>query len=181
MGFDVLHVPQHRGTKGFGPIAALASAAEISSRLRLGSLVFDNESTHPALLAKDLATIDLLSDGRLEVGIGAGWLPADHEPLGQEFPHAGERIDKLMEAVEVLRACWTQPTASYGGKHYQLSELANDPLPVQQPYPPLLIGGGGKRVLTYAARVANIVSLVPNMSAGKVGRESAANATGAAT
>ena len=181
MGFDVLHVPQHRGTQGFGPIAALASAAEISSRLRLGSLVLDNESTHPALLAKDLATIDLISDGRLEVGIGAGWLPADHEPLGQEFPHAGERIDKLMEAVEVLRACWTQPTASYGGKHYQLSELANDPLPVQQPYPPLLIGGGGKRVLTYAARVANIVSLVPNMSAGKVGRESAANATGVAT
>jgi probable F420-dependent oxidoreductase len=133
------------------------------------------------LLAKDLATIDVISAGRLEVGIGAGWLPADHEPLGQEFPHAGERIDKLMEAVEVLRACWTQPTASYGGKHYQLSELANDPLPVQQPYPPLLIGGGGKRVLTYAARVANIVSLVPNMSAGKVGRESAANATGAAT
>jgi alkanesulfonate monooxygenase SsuD/methylene tetrahydromethanopterin reductase-like flavin-dependent oxidoreductase (luciferase family) len=70
MGFDVLHVPQHRGTQGFGPIAALASAAEISSRLRLGSLVLDNESTHPALLAKDLATIDLISAGRLEVGIG---------------------------------------------------------------------------------------------------------------
>jgi alkanesulfonate monooxygenase SsuD/methylene tetrahydromethanopterin reductase-like flavin-dependent oxidoreductase (luciferase family) len=101
--------------------------------------------------------------------------------LGQAFPSAGERIDKLMEAVEVLRACWTQPVASYAGKHYQLNELANDPLPVQQPHPPLLIGGGGKRVLIYAARVANIVSLVPNMSAGKVGRESAANATGAAT
>jgi alkanesulfonate monooxygenase SsuD/methylene tetrahydromethanopterin reductase-like flavin-dependent oxidoreductase (luciferase family) len=115
------------------------------------------------------------------VGIGAGWLPADHEPLGQAFPAAGERIEKLMEAVEVLRACWTLPSASFAGKHYQLNELANDPLPVQQPHPPLLIGGGGKRVLTYAARVANIVSLVPNMSAGKVGRESAANATGAAT
>ena len=181
MGFDVMHVPQHRGTKGFGPIAALASAAEISSRLRLGSLVLDNESVHPALLAKDLATIDLISDGRLEVGIGAGWLPADHEPLGQVFPAAGERIEKLMEAVEILRACWTLPSASFSGKHYQLNELANDPLPVQQPYPPLLVGGGGKRVLSYAARVANIVSLVPNMSAGKVGRESAANATGAAT
>jgi len=144
MGFDVLHVPQHRGTKGFGPIAALASAAEISSRLRLGSLVLDNESVHPALLAKDLATIDLISDGRLEVGIGAGWLPADHEPLGQAFPAAGERIEKLMEAVEILRACWTLPSASFSGKHYQLNELANDPLPVQQPHPPLLIGGGGK-------------------------------------
>lgn len=180
-GYDMIHVPQHRGTRGFGPIAALASAAEISSRLRIGTLVLDNETSHPAVLAKELASIDVLSGGRLEVGIGAGWLPADHEPLGQAFPSAGERIDKLIEAVEVLKACWSDASASFSGTHYQLSELANDPLPVQQPHPPLLIGGGGRRVLTYAAKVADIVSFVPNMSAGRVGRESAATATGAAT
>ena len=180
-GYDMIHVPQHRGTRGFGPIAALASAAELSSRLRIGTLVLDNETSHPAVLAKELASLDVLSGGRLEVGIGAGWLPADHEPLGQDFPSAGVRIDKLIEAVEVMKACWRDSSASFTGAHYQLQELANDPLPVQQPHPPILIGGGGRRVLTYAAQVADIVSFVPNMSAGRVGRESAATATGAAT
>jgi len=180
-GYDLVHMPQHRGTKGLAPLIALASAAEQSSRLRLGTLVLDNESTHPAVLAKDLTTLDIISDGRLEVGIGAGWLPLDHEPLGQRFPAASERIERLVEAVSVLKACWSDSSATFTGKHYQLSELANDPLPIQKPHPPLLIGGGGKRVLSFAAQVADIVSLVPNMAAGKVGRESAATATGAAT
>jgi probable F420-dependent oxidoreductase len=180
-GYDMVHVPQHRGANGFGPLVALATVAEISSRLRLGTLVLDNESVHPAVLAKDLATLDVLSGGRLEVGIGAGWLPADHESIGQPWPSAGERIERLQESLDVLRACWTMSSAEYTGRHFQLSGITNEPLPVQKPHPPILIGGGGRKVLTLAAQQADIVSFVPNMSAGKVGRESAANATGAAT
>lgn len=180
-GYDMIHVPQHRGAGGFGPLVALATAAEISPRLRLGTLVLDNESVHPAVLAKDLATLDLLSEGRLEIGIGAGWLAADHESIGQPWPTPGQRIERLRESLAVLRACFTTSPADYEGSHFRLSGVMNEPLPVQKPHPPFLIGGGGKRVLTLAAQEADIVSFVPNMSAGKVGRESAANATGAAT
>lgn len=180
-GYDLIHMPQHRGTKGFSPLVGLAFVASHSSRLRVGTLVLDNESMHPAIVARDAATLDLLSDGRLELGIGAGWLEADHSTIGQDFLPAGARIDRLDEAIDVLRACWAGPVANYEGRYFSLRDAPNDPLPAQAGGPPVLVGGGGKRVLSLAARKADIVSLVPNMSAGRVGRESAANATGAAT
>ena len=180
-GYDVLHMPQHRGTKGFSPLVALAFVAAQSERLRVGTLVIDNESVHPAIIARDAATLDLLSGGRLELGIGAGWLAADHESIGQEFASVGTRIERLGEAIEVVRRCWTGDVATFEGRHYSLRDAPNDPKPMQPGGPPILVGGGGKRVLSLAARIADIVSFVPNMSAGKVGRESAANATGAAT
>jgi len=180
-GYDMVHMPQHRGTKGFSPLVALGFVAARSSRLRLGTLVLDNESVHPAIVARDAATLDLLSGGRLELGIGAGWLESDHTSIGQEFASAGVRIDRLGEAIDVLRACWTGESASYQGAHFSLIDAPNDPLPARPGGPPVLVGGGGKRVLQLAAQKADIVSLVPNMSAGRVGRESAANATGAAT
>ncbi len=180
-GYDLLHMPQHRGTKGFSPLVALAVVASLSQRLRVGTLVLDNESVHPAIVARDAATLDLLSGGRLELGIGAGWLEADHLSIGQDFASVGTRIERLDEAIDVLRACWSGDVANHEGKHYVLRDAPNDPKPSRPGGPPILVGGGGKRVLSLAARKADIVSLVPNMSAGKVGRESAANATGAAT
>lgn len=180
-GYDVVHMPQHRGAKGFSPMVALGFVAAHSSRLRVGTLVLDNESVHPAIVARDAATLDLLSGGRLEVGIGAGWLEADHLTIGQEFASIGTRIERLSEAIDVLRASWTGETATYEGRHFRLLGAPNDPLPARVGGPPILVGGGGKRVLQLAARKADIVSLVPNMSAGRVGRESAANATGTAT
>ena len=180
-GYDVLHMPQHRGTKGFSPLIALAVVASLSQRLRIGTLVLDNESVHPAIVARDAATLDLLSDGRLELGIGAGWLEADHLSIGQDFASVGTRIERLDEAIDVLRACWSGDTASYEGKHFVLREAPNDPKPASAGGPPILVGDRGKREVSLAARKADIVSFVPNMSAGKVGRESAANATGAAT
>lgn len=180
-GYDMIHMPQHRGTKGFSPLVALGFVAARSSRLRVGTLVLDNESVHPAIVARDAATLDLLSGGRLELGIGAGWLDVDHTSIGQEFASVGVRIERLGEAIDVLRACWAGESANYRGKHFSLSEATNDPLPTQVGGPPILVGGGGKRVLRLAAEKADIVSFVPNMSAGRVGRESAANATGAAT
>ncbi len=180
-GYDLLHMPQHRGTKGFSPLVALAVVATLSQRLRVGTLVLDNESVHPAIIARDAATLDLLSGGRLELGIGAGWLEADHVSIGQDFASVGTRVERLDEAIDVLRACWSGDTANHEGKHYVLRDAPNDPKPSRPGGPPILVGGGGKRVLSLAARKADIVSFVPNMSAGKVGRESAANATGAAT
>ncbi|MFM7093473.1 MAG: TIGR03621 family F420-dependent LLM class oxidoreductase [Actinomycetota bacterium] len=180
-GYDMLHMPQHRGTKGFSPLVALAFVASYSSRLRIGTLVLDNESVHPAIVARDAATLDLLSGGRLELGIGAGWLEADHASIGQDFAPIGVRIDRLAEAIDVMRSCWQGDTANFDGTHFALRDAPNDPKPAQAGGPPILVGGGGKRVLSLAARKADIVSFVPNMSAGRVGRESAANATGAAT
>ena len=180
-GYDMVHMPQHRGTKGFSPLVALAFVASYSSRLRVGTLVLDNESVHPAVIARDAATLDLLSGGRLELGLGAGWLEADHASIGQEFAPVGRRIERLAEAIDVMRACWQGDTANFEGIHFVLRDAPNDPRPAQAGGPPILVGGGGKRVLSLAARKANIVSLVPNMSSGRVGRESAANATGIAT
>lgn len=177
----MVHMPQHRGAKGFSPLVALAFVASYSSRLRLGTLVLDNESVHPAVIARDAATLDLLSGGRLELGLGAGWLEADHASIGQEFAPVGIRIERLSEAIDVMRACWQGDSANLEGAHFVLRDAPNDPKPVQAGGPPILVGGGGKRVLSLAAQKADIVSLVPNMSSGRVGRESAANATGAAT
>ena len=172
----MVHMPQHRGTKGLSPLVALSFVAGYSTRLRIGTLVLDNESTHPAIVARDAATLDLLSAGRLELGIGAGWLEADHVSIGQSFDSAGTRISRLSEAIDVLRACWTGDEANFRGTHYTLTSAVNHPLPAQAKGIPVLVGGGGRRVLELAARKADIVS-----AAGKVGRESAANATGVAT
>jgi len=180
-GFDVLNMPNHRASAGLSPLVALASAAEISPRLDLGTLVLDNESVDIAMIAKDTATLDVVSGGRAEIGLGAGWLSADHLSVGQPWRPVGERIARLEEAVAVLRACWSEPNVTFHGRHYQLDQARNEPLPVRRPHPPILIGGGGERVLRLAARHGDIVSLVPNMAAGKLGPESAANGRADAT
>lgn len=181
LGYDVLNMPNHRAAPGFSALIAMASAAEVSDRLRLGTLVLDNESVDPGVIAKDTATLDVLSNGRLEVGIGAGWLAADHTSIGQPWRGVGERIERLAEAIEVLKACWTQESVTRESRYFPLDAVRNDPLPVQRPHPPLLVGGGGERVLRLAARTADIVSLVPNMSAGRLGPESAADGRADAT
>ena len=181
LGYHVLNMPNHRAAPGMSPLVAMASAAEISDRLRLGTLVLDNESVDPGVIAKDNATLDVLSGGRVEVGIGAGWLAADHTSIGQPWRSVGERIERLAEAIEVLKACWSDAAVTRESRYFPLDGVRNDPLPVQQPGPPLLVGGGGERVLRLAARTADIVSLVPNMAAGRLGPESAADGRGDAT
>src|SRR4051794_35544794 len=174
LGYDVLNMPNHRASAGLSPLLAMAFAARVSDRLRFGTLVLDNELVDPAVIAKDTATLDVLSGGRLEVGIGAGWLPADHTTIGQPWRSAGARVERLAEAIEVLRRCWTSSPVSRESPTSPLDAARNEPLPVQQPVP-LLVGGGGERVLRLAGAVADIVSLVPNMAAGRLGPESAAD------
>ncbi len=159
LGYQVFLVPDHFGLQ-FAPVPALLSAAEATRAIRIGSLVFDNDFRQPALLAKEAATLDLLSDGRFEFGIGAGWMRSEYEQAGLAFEPGPTRVARLEEAIPLIRSIWRGGPASFSGKHYRLAGLESAPLPVQRPGPPLLIGGGGPRILRLAARHADIVGLV---------------------
>ena len=169
-------MPDHF-TDQLAPVPALMSVADATSKLRVGALVWDNDYKHPVVLAKELATMDLLSDGRLELGIGAGWMISDYEQSGIPYERAGLRIDRMIEGIDVMKGCFAQGEFSYAGKHYTITNYNGSPKPVQAPCPPILIGGGGKRVLTYAAQVADIIGINATMSAGAVGPEAISTMT----
>ena len=159
IGYSTLIMQDHFG-KQLAPLPALAAAAAVTSRIRLTTMVLDNDFRHPAVVAKEAATVDLLSDGRLEFGLGAGWLEADYDKIGQTFDAPGERMARFMEAICIIKAFFTEEKAvSFKGKHYQIEDLDAWPRPVQQPHPPILIGGRQKRMLSFAAREADIVSI----------------------
>ncbi len=158
LGYHTLLVPDHLDPQ-LGPVAALSAAADATTRLRIGSYVFNNDHRHPALLSKECATIDLLSGGRFELGIGAGWDRSEYEQGGITFDPAPVRVQRLGEAVHIIKALLNEPQLSFKGAHYTVNGLEGWPKPVQQPRIPLLIGGGGKQVLSLAAREADIVSL----------------------
>ncbi|MGI8586481.1 MAG: TIGR03621 family F420-dependent LLM class oxidoreductase [Chloroflexia bacterium] len=156
LGYSTLLVPDHF-PRGLGPVAALTAAAAATTSLRVGSFVFDNDFRHPALLAKEVATLDLLSNGRTEFGIGAGWLRSEYEETGLPFDPPSVRINRLEEALHIIKAIFTGDDVSFAGEHYTVTGLSVYPKPVQQPHPPILIGGGGRRILELAAREADIV------------------------
>ena len=141
------------------PIAALMAAADATKSLRVGSFVFDNDFRHPALLAKEVAALDLLSGGRFEFGIGAGWHRPEYEQIGLPFESAGVRISRLEEALSIVRQFFTEETVNFAGSHYTVTDLKAFPKPAQRPHPPILMGGGGKKVLSLAGREADIVGL----------------------
>ncbi|MGH3097178.1 MAG: LLM class F420-dependent oxidoreductase [Streptosporangiales bacterium] len=163
-GFDHCWVMDHFATLGprddgdiFETWTMLAAMAEVTSRTRIGCTVTGNTYRHPAVLAKMAVTVDHLSGGRLEFGIGAGWAENEHAMLGLDFGSRGDRADRLEEACQVIRSLWTQPRTTFAGSHYQLSDAIAEPKPVQDPYPPVWIGGSGrKRTLRIAARYANV-------------------------
>ena len=169
-------MPDHF-TDQLAPVPALMSVADATTKLRVGALVWDNDYKHPVVLAKELATMDLLSDGRLELGIGAGWMISDYEQSGIPYERAGLRIDRMIEGIDVMKGCFAQGAFSYAGKHYTITNYDGLPKPLQAPCPPILIGGGGKRVLTYAAQVADIIGINATMSAGAVGPEAISTMT----
>lgn len=143
----------------FPPIAALMAAADAAQTIRVGSYVFDNDFRHPAMLAKEVATLDLLSGGRFEFGIGAGWHVPEYEQVGLPFDSAGTRISRLEEALAIIKQFFTQDSVTFAGAHYRVTNLYAAPKPMQRPYPPIFIGGGGKRLLTLAGREADIIGL----------------------
>jgi probable F420-dependent oxidoreductase len=158
LGYSTLAINDHLGTQP-APIAAIAAAAQVTTTLRLGCGVFANDFRHPIIFAKEAASLDVLSDGRFELGLGAGWRRADYEPAGLSFDPPGVRIARLGEAVQVLKAAFGDERVDFAGAHYTVHGFELRPKPVQRPHPPFLIGGAGKRVLTLAAREAGIVSL----------------------
>ena len=167
LGYSTLFMPDHFGEE-LAPMPAIAMAAAHTTTLKIGALVFDNDYKHPAILAKESATIDLLSDGRLELGIGAGWMKADYDVLGLDYDPPAVRVDRFEEALHVIKQCFTGEKFSYNGSHYRITDYASFPKPVQS-HVPILVGGGGKRVLSIAAREADIIGINPNLRAGAVG------------
>jgi len=181
LGYSTLLMPDHFGDQ-LAPVPALVAAAAAADRLRVGALVFDNDYRHPLVLAKEAATVDLLSDGRLELGVGAGWMRSDYEQSGIPYDPPGRRVERFAEGVAVLKGLLSSDGPfSFSGTHYTITEHTLLPRPVQRPHPPLIIGGGGKRVLTIAAREADIVSINVDLRAGTGGPESAPNASPDAT
>ena len=178
-GFDVLTMPDHF-TPQLAPMPALMAAADATTTLRVGALVFDNDYKHPLVLAKELATMDVLSGGRVEIGLGAGWMISDYEQSGIPYDSPKVRIDRFVEGLAVIKGCMSGEKFSFTGDHYVITDHVAHPKPVQQPCPPILIGGGGKRVLTIAAREADIIGINGTMTAGVVGVEAVSSMTSAA-
>lgn len=168
MGFSAVVTPDHVGAPGLAPIATLAAVAALDSSLRLTSIVFDNDFRHPAVLASEAAAIDIISDGRLDLGIGAGWLAMDYEKTGIPFDSPGVRIDRLREAIHIIKALFSDEAVTYTGRYYTINDLNMQPKAVQRPHPPLMIGGAGRRMLSLAGREADIVSITALTTDGGV-------------
>jgi probable F420-dependent oxidoreductase len=166
-GYGSVFWPDHFHAQ-WEPVTALAAAAVATERLAIGSLVYDVDYRHPVVLAKAAATLQLLSGGRHEFGIGAGWMETDYREAGMPYDRPGVRIDRLAEALEILRGMWTQERTSFAGEHYRISEVAQAVDPLPETPPKLLIGGGGRRVLSLAARSADIIGINPSLPKGAV-------------
>ncbi len=164
LGYATWLIRDHLAPDFFGPqyapLAVLATAAALTTRLRIGTLVLSNDFRHPALLAKELATLDLFSGGRLEIGLGAGWLRTEYEQAGLPYDANGVRVRRLAEAVTLYKALLRGEPVTHSGEFYQVNGLQNFPLPVQRPHPPLLIGAGQQRMLQLAGREADIVGML---------------------
>lgn len=176
LGYSTLFMPDHFGDQ-FAPVPALMAAADATTTLRIGTLVLDNDYRHPLVLAKEAATLDLLSGGRLELGIGAGWMRSDYEQSGIAYDSPGTRIDRFEEGLAILKGLLAGEEVSFEGRFYDVHGSAG-PRPAQQPHPPILIGGGARRMLTIAGREADIVSINFDLREGAIGP--AVGATGTA-
>jgi probable F420-dependent oxidoreductase len=165
LGYSTLLLRDHFVREPFGeqlaPMVALTAAAAATSTLRVGTMVLDNDYRHPAVLAKEAATLDVLSEGRFELGIGAGWLREEYEQAGFPFDPPGVRVDRLEESIQVIKRLLSGSPTKFQGGHYSLDGLESFPLPVQRPRPPILIGAGSKRMLGLAGREADVVNILP--------------------
>jgi probable F420-dependent oxidoreductase len=163
LGYDLLVMPDHLGNQ-LSPFAALAAAAAATTRLRISAFVFANDYRHPLMLAREAATLDMLSGGRFEMGMGAGWMTSDYRGLGMTYDPPPRRVDRLEEAVPLVKRLLAGETVTHHGEHYQMERASAGVPTVQKPRPPLAIGGGGPRMLKLAATEADIVGLVPGFS-----------------
>ena len=164
LGYDTLLVTDHI-TQQLAPVPAMAAALEATTRLRVGSYVFANDYRNPVMLAKEIATLDVLSGGRVEFGLGAGWYQRDYEMLGLPYDPPGKRVSRMIEAVALIDRLFVEDTVDASGEFYTVHGATVLPKPIQRPRPPLMIGAGGPRMLRFAARHADIVALNPRFDA----------------
>jgi probable F420-dependent oxidoreductase len=165
LGYATLLLRDHFVPEPFGdqlaPTVALMAAAGVTRTLRLGTMVLDNDYRHPVLLAKEAATLDLLSGGRFELGVGAGWLRDEYERAGMRFDAPGVRVARLEESLQVLKGLLAGSAFAFSGVHYTVAGLESFPRPVQRPHPPILVGAGSRRMLGIAGREADIGGILP--------------------
>ena len=165
LGYATLFVPDHFVDHDLAPTIALAHAAAVTETLRVGTFVLGNDYKHPVVCAREMASLDLLSDGRLELGIGAGWMTADYEKAGIPLDRPGVRIARLAESITILKGLFAPGPFTFHGEHYQVTELDGMPKPVQQPVP-FFVGGGAPKILALAAREAQIIGINANLRSG---------------
>ena len=173
LGYATFLIRDHFVPDFFGeqlaPLPALMAAASATTTLRIGTLVLDNDYRHPVMLAKEAATLDVLSGGRLELGVGAGWLRREYDVAGMDYDRAGIRISRLEEALQIIKGLWINGPFCFHGQHYTITGIDSHPKPAQQPRPPILIGAGKPRMLRLAGREADIVSfLTTSVATGTV-------------
>jgi probable F420-dependent oxidoreductase len=175
LGYAALYLPDHFGDQ-WAPLVALTAAADATTTLVVGSLVFDNDYRHPVELAREIATLELASNGRVEFGLGAGWLRSDYDETGIAYDRPGVRIERMVEGLQIMKDLWATGTSTRSGQHYHVAGAHGVARPPGTDHPPIIIGGGGKRVLTIAAREADIVGFNPSLAAGFIGQQVAASA-----
>jgi probable F420-dependent oxidoreductase len=167
LGFSSVAISDHLGGGwAMDPIVAMTVAAEATSRLRVLAMVFCNDLRHPAMLHRSMANLDVFSGGRVEIGLGAGWMRADYDAVGRTFDPPAVRVARLAEAVELIAALFDDKPVTFVGRHYRVTDLDGLPKPVQRPRPPLVVGGGGRLVLELAGRAADIVGVNPRLAPG---------------
>jgi len=174
LGYSTLYVADHLGAQ-FGPLVATTVAAEATSTLHVGTVVLNNDLRNPVVLAKEIATLGLAAEGRVEVGLGAGWLQTDYTQTGIEFDPAGVRVDRLAESLSVMKTLWSEGEATFTGKHYSLHEAHCEPRPGALPR--VIVGGGSRRVLTVAAQHADTVGVNTSLATGLNAGDLASQAT----
>lgn len=169
LGYATLLMPDRVNIGSPAPIPALAVAAGATTALRVGSYVFCNDYRHPVLLAREAATLDLLSDGRFELGLGAGVGPSEFQQMGIPFASAGARVGHLQEALQLMKQLFTEETVNFTGKYYTITDMKGYPRPVQKPRLPILVAGTGERMLKLAAREADIIAVGSKITAPGAG------------
>lgn len=180
LGYSTLTIADHLDGQ-LAPLPALVAAASATTTLRVGTLVLANDYRNPVVLAKEAATVDLLTDGRFELGIGAGWMASDYRQTGLSYDPPATRIERLAETVTILKGLFADGVFTHHGTHYDIAEIEGTPKPVQRPHPPLLIAGGRPQILRLAAREADIVGVNPSLAAGVVDERAGPSATPAST
>ena len=158
LGYQILNLPDHL-TNLVSPLPALVSAAEATTTIRVGTNVLNNDLRHPVLVAREAATVDLLTDGRFELGLGAGSIRSEYEQAGLHFDRGAVRVERLREAVTIIKGLLRGERLTLAGSHYRLIDHTIFPVPIQKPHPPILIGGNGRVLLTLASMQADIVGL----------------------